>query len=64
MKYIRKRSHVKTETRYLFLVVALILLVFFVRSRLISENGDPVEELWKKSPLWVEDQKPHLNPHK
>ena len=19
---------------------------------------------WKKSPLWVEDQKPHINPHK
>ena len=22
------------------------------------------EKRWKNSPLWVEDQKPHINPHK
>ena len=27
-----------------------------------DRRADPVR--WKNSPLWAEDQKPHINPHK
>ena len=30
----------------------------------LGENKEEEWAWWKKSPLWVEDQKPHINPHK
>ena len=30
----------------------------------LPEENQNVMEWWKSSPLWVEDQKPHINPHK
>ena len=29
-----------------------------------SKLKDEPKDRWKHSPLWVEDQKPHINPHR
>ena len=29
-----------------------------------SKLKDEPKDRWKQSPLWVEDQKPHINPHR
>ena len=29
-----------------------------------SKFDEQENDRWKNSPLWVEDQKPHVNPHK
>ena len=29
-----------------------------------KDDAEEEPEFWKNSPLWAEDQKPHINPHK
>ena len=68
MKYATRRRWV-----IFFLFVAILLLLKYLwSSKSSGTKGAPVNleavesetAPWKLSPLWVEDQKPHINPHK
>ena len=57
------KFHTRAWTRWLLTLLGLAFVVFWIRSGSSDSDEEEVER-WKLSPLWVEDQKPHLNPHK
>ena len=55
------------------IIFLTFLFISYLCWRLLQNDSEPSEspeenqnvmEWWKSSPLWVEDQKPHINPHK
>jgi len=46
--------------------VSFVILDEQIKSKKQEENNreGEEEELWKLSPFWVEDQRPHINPHR
>ena len=55
----------KLWARWLLTLLGITCLVLWLRSSLNRENEEDEtrEAPWKRSPLWVEDRKPHINPH-
>lgn len=56
------------QGRFYVSILSVGVLLFFIKEIVFPKSKTSVEDEimseWRRSPLWVEDQKPQINPHK